>query len=275
MGNAKVESRQLVIKAGMKPSDVINSDKATSLQKKFAAIFDADGKEGYSQREADVFNSTTITDNGKDGISLWTRYSDGSVKETKYNGDIEAFKFAPQKEVKPFVKQVKINKSKDEQEQKLNEYQPKAPYYKPYGNRTSIVDCDTLEFTTVDDSIEYMKKAPSFSLAYRVQVRDGELAKRTAVRDVELKYRTNARDNELHKRTELRKLNDRDPLISESYDRERKLCAESYDRERQKTQASYENEKRLTVNAYNKENEAQQQHCKYVNYRRPYKAVYH
>lgn len=52
---------------------------------------------GFSQREADVFNATTITCHGENGVSLWTTYRDGSKKETKIaNDDIADFKFAPE-----------------------------------------------------------------------------------------------------------------------------------------------------------------------------------
>ena len=101
--NTTVNRRRLVIKADMKPQDVINSKEATAQQKKMALVFDSDGVAGYSQREADVFNATIIADHGKNGISLWTRYKDGSKKETKYAGDIASFKFAPKCDVKPYI----------------------------------------------------------------------------------------------------------------------------------------------------------------------------
>lgn len=101
MGNdLTTNNREFAIRAGMKPEDVAKSDKATPQQKKLACVFDADGTPGYSQREADVFNSTVITDKGKDGVSLWTAYADGSVKETKFKGDISSFKYAPQGDLK-------------------------------------------------------------------------------------------------------------------------------------------------------------------------------
>ena len=46
--------RAFTVTAGMTPQDVINSAKATAQQKKMAYVFDSDGIEGYSQREADV-----------------------------------------------------------------------------------------------------------------------------------------------------------------------------------------------------------------------------
>ena len=103
MGNQPTVSRTFMVKAGMTPQDVINSKEATAQQKKMAYVFDSDGVAGYSQREADVFNATLITDRGQNGVSLWTRYKDGSKKETRYVGDITNFKYAPKGEVKPYV----------------------------------------------------------------------------------------------------------------------------------------------------------------------------
>lgn len=101
MGNdLTTNTREFAIRPGMKPEDVAKSDKATPQQKKLACVFDADGTPGYSQREADVFNSTIITDKGKEGVSLWTAYADGSVKETKIKGDISSFKYAPKGDLK-------------------------------------------------------------------------------------------------------------------------------------------------------------------------------
>ena len=102
MGNDPTVKRILTVTAGMKPQDIINSKKANELQKKLAYVFDADGIEGYSQREADVFNATLITDRGAKGISLFTRYQDGSIKETKHSANLDSFKFAPRGEVKPY-----------------------------------------------------------------------------------------------------------------------------------------------------------------------------
>ena len=103
MGNQTTVQRTFVIKAGMTPQDVITSKEATAQQKKIAYVFDADGITGYSQREADVFNATIIADRGKNGVSLWTRYKDGSRKEVKCTGDISNFKYAPKGEVKPYI----------------------------------------------------------------------------------------------------------------------------------------------------------------------------
>ncbi|MCQ2740295.1 MAG: hypothetical protein MJ237_08760, partial [bacterium] len=103
MGNPPTVNRIFMVKAGMTPQDVINSKEATAQQKKMAYVFDSDGVAGYSQREADVFNATLITDRGQNGVSLWTRYKDGSRKETKYVGDVTSFKYAPTGDVKPYV----------------------------------------------------------------------------------------------------------------------------------------------------------------------------
>ena len=102
MSSEKVNIRKFFITEGMTPEDVRKSPNATEQQKTMADIFDSDGVKGYSQREADVFNSTAIADHGKQGVSLWTRYADGSCKETKCQGDITSFKFAPQGELKPY-----------------------------------------------------------------------------------------------------------------------------------------------------------------------------
>ena len=103
MGDGKVNVRKLVIKEGMTPQDVKNNPKATPQQKAFACVFDSDGVEGYSAREAEVFNSTTITYKGEKGITLWTQYQDGTKKGTTVSGDIASFKYAPQGDVKPQV----------------------------------------------------------------------------------------------------------------------------------------------------------------------------
>lgn len=101
MTGTKVASqRTLVIKPGMTPEDVKKAPNATLEQKAMAHIFDADGKDGFSQREAEVFNATSITNNGKNGVSLWTTYADGTKKETKVAGDLTAFKYAPSGDVK-------------------------------------------------------------------------------------------------------------------------------------------------------------------------------
>ena len=115
MGNGQVNVRKLVIKEGMTPQDVKNNPKATPQQKAFANIFDADGVKGYSAREAEVFNSTTITDNGKKGVTLWTQFDDGTKKGSTITGDVTAFKYAPQGEVRPFIKKVKVESKQNKQ----------------------------------------------------------------------------------------------------------------------------------------------------------------
>lgn len=107
MGDGKVNARKLVIKEGMTPQDVKNNPKATPQQKAFACVFDSDGVEGYSAREAEVFNSTTITCKGEKGITLWTQYQDGTKKGTSVSGDVTSFKYSPQGDVKPIIRTVK------------------------------------------------------------------------------------------------------------------------------------------------------------------------
>ena len=61
MTGTKVASqRTLVIKPGMTPEDVKKAPNATLEQKAMAHIFDADGKDGFSQREAEVFNALQL-----------------------------------------------------------------------------------------------------------------------------------------------------------------------------------------------------------------------
>ena len=126
MGNPQTVNRIFIVKAGMTPQDVINSKEATAQQKKMAYVFDSDGVAGYSKREADVFNATLITDRGQNGVSLWTRYKDGSKKETRYVGDVTSFKYAPTGEVKPYVvakKQTPTTKTKSLATQIIQEFE--------------------------------------------------------------------------------------------------------------------------------------------------------
>ncbi len=143
-----LQHRKLVVKAGMTAEDVKNSKDATALQKKYANVFDSDGQKGFSQREADVFNATIISDHGKQGVSLWTRYQDGSKKETKYVGDVDSFKFTPKGDVKPYV--VK----------KGSKQQPTRPQQltRPLPPLTEVVYGDTLTYYSKQDSIEFHKK---------------------------------------------------------------------------------------------------------------------
>ena len=103
MGNQQSIKRIFAITVGMTPQDVIDSKEATAQQKKMACVFDSDGNGEYSQREADVFNATTITDRGKNNISLWTRYKDGTKKETIIKENINTFKYSPNGDVKPYL----------------------------------------------------------------------------------------------------------------------------------------------------------------------------
>ena len=170
MGNPQTVNRIFIVKAGMTPQDVINSKKATAQQKKMAYVFDSDGVAGYSQREADVFNATLITDRGQNGVSLWTRYKDGSKKETKYSGDISSFKFAPKGDVKPYVvtkkkathatnKQNQVSQPQLSREEMIKKYGPESTL-KGVGHLASVdigMLVDTLYFHTKADSIGYEK----------------------------------------------------------------------------------------------------------------------
>ena len=170
MENSSTVNRIFILKAGMTPQDVINSKEATAQQKKMAYVFDSDGVAGYSQREADVFNATLITDRGQNGVSLWTRYKDGSKKETKYGGDISSFKFAPKGDVKPYVvtkkkathatnKQNQVSQPQLSREEMIKKYCPESTL-KGVGHLASVdigMPIDTLYFHTKADSIGYEK----------------------------------------------------------------------------------------------------------------------
>ena len=170
MENSSTVNRIFIVKAGMTPQDVINSKEATAQQKKMAYVFDSDGVAGYSQREADVFNATLITDRGQNGVSLWTRYKDGSKKETKYGGDISSFKFAPKGDVKPYVvtkkkathatnKQNQVSQPQLSREEMIKKYCPESTL-KGVGHLASVdigMPIDTLYFHTKADSIGYEK----------------------------------------------------------------------------------------------------------------------
>ncbi|MBR6126314.1 hypothetical protein IKQ21_01375 [bacterium] len=99
-GEVKVTTRTFTVKEGMTLQEVVNSPKATAMQKKMAAVFDSDGNKVFSKREAAVFNATAISDHGKEGVSLWTKYADGTRKETVLKGDLKALKYAPQGTIK-------------------------------------------------------------------------------------------------------------------------------------------------------------------------------
>ena len=108
----KVHQRSLIVKANMTPADVRNAKNATPEQKAMANIFDANNDGKYSQAEANTFNSTLISDHGNGKVSLWTRYTDGTRKETVVSGDVAAYKHAPSKSVKPYVRKVAVKKNK-------------------------------------------------------------------------------------------------------------------------------------------------------------------
>ena len=162
-----LQHRKLVVKAGMTAEDVKNSKDATALQKKYANVFDSDGQKGFSQREADVFNATIISDHGKQGVSLWTRYQDGSKKETKYVGDVDSFKFTPKGDVKPYV--VK----------KGSKQQPTRPQQltRPLPPLTEVVYGDTLTYYSKQDSIEFHKKDNAGWAKYKNAKTDKERSK--------------------------------------------------------------------------------------------------
>ena len=107
----KVHQRSLLVKANMTPADVRNAKNATPEQKAMANIFDANNDGKYSQAEANIFNSTLISDHGNGKVSLWTRYTDGTRKETVVSGDVAAYKHAPSKSVKPYVRRVAVKKT--------------------------------------------------------------------------------------------------------------------------------------------------------------------
>ena len=110
----KVHQRSLLVKANMTPADVRNAKNATPEQKAMASIFDANNDGKYSQAEANTFNSTLISDHGNGKVSLWTRYTDGTRKETVVSGDVAAYKHAPSKSVRPYVRNVFFAKTKAE-----------------------------------------------------------------------------------------------------------------------------------------------------------------
>ena len=141
MGDGKVNARQLVIKEGMTPEDVKGNPNATPQQKAYANVFDSDGIEGYSAREAAVFNSTTITDNGKKGITLWTSYQDGSKKGTTVTGDVASFKYAPEGDVKPFTKKVSVPQNTSEKNSA--EETMTASYTENNTSSSSAIDTNT------------------------------------------------------------------------------------------------------------------------------------
>ena len=181
MGNQPAVNRTFIVKAGMTPQDVINSNEATAQQKKMAYVFDSDGVAGYSQREADVFNATLITDRGQNGVSLWTRYKDGSKKETKYSGDISSFKFAPKRDVKPYVvTKKKATHATNKQNQVSQPQLSREEIIKlgissldGIGELKSIEGLDTLQFYSKEDSIAYDNIGRYYNGLWKIADKEG------------------------------------------------------------------------------------------------------
>lgn len=92
----RVQQRKFVVKAGMTPQDVINSNSATVAQKKMATCFDSDGIPGYSTEEAERFNSTCISLKSNNEVSLFTRDKNGKlIHQENYKGDLFSYKYMP------------------------------------------------------------------------------------------------------------------------------------------------------------------------------------
>ncbi len=138
MNNLQIEKGPFTLEAGMKPEDVIKSNLATDQQKKLAHIFDADGIEGYSQREANIFNATTITDNGNEGFTLCTTFADGSKKSETIGLDVvQNYKYSPDGDIK---------------QNRIKKYSHKtSTYYGRYVDKVDIVfdnKGDTLSYSS-------------------------------------------------------------------------------------------------------------------------------
>lgn len=144
MGDKTVQTRVFTVREGMTPEDVRKAPNATAMQKKMAAIFDADGVKGYSASEAAVFNATSISEHGKSDVSLWTKYADGTRKETRIKGDISAFKYAPKGKVK------KIAYREGDLTKKKVETKPKSTYTPPEVGKAGIAASDTAYYTGTD-----------------------------------------------------------------------------------------------------------------------------
>lgn len=102
-----VQRRKFVVKAGMTADDVKKSKDATALQKKYANVFDSDGQKGFSQKEANLFNATTISEKADGSIMFWTRQKDGTKKGTLMSGDINKMHYSFEGSIKPYYKIVK------------------------------------------------------------------------------------------------------------------------------------------------------------------------
>ena len=102
-----LQHRKFIVKAGMTADDVKKSKDATALQKKYANVFDSDGQKGFSQKEANLFNATTISEKADGSIMFWTRQKDGTKKGTLMSGDINKMHYSFEGSIKPYYKIVK------------------------------------------------------------------------------------------------------------------------------------------------------------------------
>lgn len=102
-----MQHRKFIVKAGMTADDVKKSKDATALQKKYANVFDSDGQKGFSQKEADLFNATTISEKADGSIMFWTRQKDGTKKGTLMSGDINKIHYSFEGSIKPYYKIIK------------------------------------------------------------------------------------------------------------------------------------------------------------------------
>ena len=119
MGDLNVQQRKFVVKAGMTVDDIKNSKEATVLQKKYASAFDTD-KNGFSQKEADLFNATTFSEKGDGTVIFWTRQKDGTKKGTKFDSKDNNIQFKPEDEVKPYVKKVAVKKAEAKKDDNIS-----------------------------------------------------------------------------------------------------------------------------------------------------------
>ena len=111
-----VQQRKFIVKAGMTAEDVKNSKEATSLQKKYASAFDTDGQNGFSQKEADLFNATTFEEKEDGTVTFWTRQKDGAKKGTKFDSEDNNIQYKTEDAVNPYVKKVAAEKAAKEEE---------------------------------------------------------------------------------------------------------------------------------------------------------------
>ena len=108
-----VQHRKFIIKAGMTADDVKKSKDATELQKKYANVFDSDGQKGFSQKEANLFNATTISEKADGTVMFWTRQKDGTKNGVKFSGNVNDMKYSTKSEVKPYVTTKKVAKKQN------------------------------------------------------------------------------------------------------------------------------------------------------------------